>query len=155
MVSLCNKAFVLDQVDFANIAAVRTSLERVHAYVNIGLAYLSHSRTEQLVPLLTTRSLPSICQVGFSLSMRLHQRALHLQMHLNCAAGVRRALPELARHVVDGLLHTGTPLFFGGLESPGETAYRDFLHLQDIHAVDVVLYALEHDPAYRLLHQDA
>jgi hypothetical protein len=37
MVSLCNKAFVLDDVDFANTAAVRASLGRVHAYVNIGL----------------------------------------------------------------------------------------------------------------------
>lgn len=151
MVALCNTAFVLDHVDFANIAAVRVSLERVHAYVNIGLAYLSHSRTEQLVPLLTACSLQSICQVGFSLSMRLRQRALYLQTHLNSAAGVRRALPELARHVVDGLLHPGQPQCFEGVESPGDTAYRDFLHLQDIHAVDVVLHALEHDPAYRLL----
>ena len=91
MVSLCNKAFVLDDVDFANTAAVRASLGRVHAYVNIGLEYLSNYRTEQLVPLLTERSLVSICQVGFSLSMRLRQRASHLQTHLNRAGGVRRA----------------------------------------------------------------
>ena len=155
MVSLCNQAFVLDHVDFANTAAVRASLGRVHAYVNVGLEYLSNSRTEQLVPLLTERSLVSICQVGFSLSMRLRQRASHLQTHLNRAGDVRRALPELARYVVDGLLQAWHPQFFAGLASPGDPAYRDFLHFQDVSLVDAVLHSLEHDPVYRLMSQAA
>jgi uncharacterized protein DUF6178 len=149
MVSLCNKALVLDQVDFADTAAVRASLGRVHAYVNIGLEYLSHYDPQQLVPLLTTRSLQSLCQIGFSLCMRLRQRASSLQAHLNRTAGVRRALPGLARATVDGLLHTWYPQFYVGLETPGETGYRDFLHLRDIHLVMAVLESLEHDPAYR------
>jgi len=153
MVSLCNKAVVLDQVDFADTTAVRASLECVHAYVNIGLEYLSNQVPRQLVPLLTERSLLSICQVGFSLSMRLRQRASHLQVHLNGAAGVRRALPGLARYVVDGLLQTWHPQFFVGLESPGDIVYRDFLRFQDIRLVDAVLQSLEHDPAYGLLRQ--
>jgi hypothetical protein len=155
MVSLCNKAVVLDQVDFADTTAVRASLECVHAYVNIGLEYLSNQIPRQLVPLLTERSLLSICQVGFSLSMRLRQRASHLQVHLNGAAGVRRALPGLARYVVDGLLQTWHPQFFVGLESPGDTVYRDFLRFQDICLVDAVLQSLEHDPAYGLARQAA
>jgi hypothetical protein len=155
MVSLCNKAVVLDQVDFADTAAVRASLGRVHAYVNIGLEYLSHHDPHQLVPLLTTRSLQSLCQIGFSLSMRLRQRASSLQAHLNGAPGVRRALPGLARSVVDGLLQTRYPQFCIGLASPGEMLYRDFLYLQDIHLVAAVLGALEHDPAYRLDRQAA
>jgi hypothetical protein len=148
MVSLCNKALVLDQVDFADTAAVRASLGRVHAYVNIALEYLSHSDPQQLVPLLTTRSLQSLCQIGFSLCMRLRQRASSLQAHLNSTAGVRRALPGLARATVDGLLHTWYPQFYVGIETPGETGYRDLLHLQDIHLVMAVLEPLEHDPAY-------
>ena len=155
MVSLCNKAVVLDQVDFADTTAVRASLECVHAYVNIGLEYLSNQVPRQLVPLLTERSLLSICQVGFSLSMRLRQRASHLQVHLNGAAGVRRALPGLARYVVDGLLQTWHSQFFVGLESPGDSVYRDFLRFQDIRLVDAVLQSLEHDPAYGLLRQAA
>jgi len=156
MVSLCNKVVVLDQVDFADTTAVRASLECVHAYVNIGLEYLSNQVPRQLVPLLTERSLMSICQVGFSLSMRLRQRASHLQVHLNGAAGVRRALPGLARYVVDGLLQTTWhPQFFVGLESPGDTVYRDFLRFQDICLVDAVLQSLEHDPAYGLARQAA
>jgi len=155
MVSLCNKAIVLDQVDFADTAAVRASLGRVHAYVNIGLEYLSHHDPQQLVPLLTTRSLQSLCQIGFSLSMRLRQRAAALQAHINGAAGVRRALPGLARAVVDGLLQTWHPQFCVGLESPGEMTYRDFLSLQDIHQVVAVLESLERDPAYRPGYQAA
>lgn len=155
MVSLCNKALVLDQVDFADTAAVRASLGRVHAYVNIALEYLSHDDPQQLVPLLTTRSLQSLCQIGFSLCIRLRQRASSLQAHLNTAAGVRRSLPGLVRVVVDGLLHTWYPRFYVGLETPGETGCRDFLHLRDIHLVMAVLGALEHDPAYRLSSQAA
>jgi hypothetical protein len=82
--------------------------------------------------------------------MRLRQRALHLQTHVNRAAGVRRALPELARRVVDGLLQAWHPQCLVGLAAPGDTTYRSFLHLQDIQAVDAVLHILEHDPAYRL-----
>jgi len=87
--------------------------------------------------------------------MHLRQRASYLQTYINGAAGVRRALPGLARYVVDGLLQTWYPQFFVGLESPGETAYRDFLHLQDMHLVDAVLQSLEHDPAYGLVRQAA
>ena len=114
MVALCNKAIVLDQIDFADTAAVRASLGRVHAYVNIGLEYLSHHDPQQLVLLLTTRALQSLCQIGFSLSMRLRQRASSLQAYLNGAAGVRRALPGLARSVIDGLLQTWHPQFCVG-----------------------------------------
>jgi len=155
MVALCNKAIVLDQVDFADTTAVRASLGRVHAYVNIGLEYLSNQTPRQLVPLLTEYSLLSICQWGFSLSIHLRQRATHLQAHLNGAAGVRRALPGLARYVIDGLLQTWHPQFFVGLESPGDIVYRDFLRFQDIRLVDAVLQSLEHDPAYGLVRQAA
>ena len=75
---------------------------------------------------------------------------LPCKRYLNSAAGVRRALPGLARSVVDGLLQTWHPQFYVGLESPGEMAYRDFLSLQDIHLVAAVFESLEHDPAYRL-----
>ena len=155
MVSLCNKAFVLDEVDFANTAVVRTSLERVHAYVNIGLAYLSNSRPEQLVPLLTARSLPVDLPGRF------------FSEHASPSAGFAPAdAPQLRPWSTPGSprarpARCGWPVayrvstFFVGLESPGDTAYRDFLYLQDIHAVDVVLHALEHDPPYRLPAQAA
>jgi hypothetical protein len=150
MVSLCNRELVLDQVDFADAAAVRASLQRVHAVLNVGVEYLSDQQTLARVPLLTAHSLQFIYQVGFTVSIRLHQRALRLQTALDREAGVRRALPGLARQVIDGLLRQ-PPQFFIGLERPGETGYRDFLSLQDITLVAPLLTALEHDPAYHVL----
>jgi hypothetical protein len=150
MVYLCNREFVIDQVDFANATAVHASLSRVHAYLNLGLEYLSGGVARRLAPLLSEYALQSICQVGFTLSMRLHQRALHLQTHINHAAGVRRAVPSLARQVLDGLL-SPPPQFFEGLANPGATAYRDFVSLRDLTLVASVLSDLENDPAYRVL----
>lgn len=154
MICLCNRELVLDQVDFADAAAVRASLWRVHASLNVGLEYFSDQKTPQLVPLLTTHSLRYVYQVGFTLSMRLHQRALRLQTWLDYGAGVRRALPGLARQVVDGLLRR-PPQFFTGLERPGETGYRDFLSMQDIALVAPLLTSIEHDPAYHMLRPSA
>jgi hypothetical protein len=150
MVYLCNRELVVDQVDFANLPAVRASLSRVHACLNMGLEYLSGDDTQRLTPTLTTYTLQSICQVGFTLSRRLQQRALRLQTHLNHASGARRALPGLARQVLDGLLGR-YPQFFKGLERSGVTGYRDFVHLQDITLVAPVLTYVESDPAYHLL----
>jgi hypothetical protein len=147
MVCLCNRELVIDQVDFADAAAVRTSLWHVHACLNVGLEYLSGRQAQQLAPVLSTHALRFIYQVGYTLSMRLHQRALRLQTSLEAGGGVRRALPGLPRQVVDGLLRQ-PPQFFVGLERPGDTAYRDFLSVQDIALVEPLLTALEHDPAY-------
>jgi hypothetical protein len=149
MVYLCNRELVVDQVDFADAAAVRTSLLRVHAYLNMGIEYLSGYDPQQLVPVLTTRSLKSLYQIGFTLSLSLHRRALRLQTHLDRSIGVRRALPGLARRVIDGLLYR-PPQFFEGLVQPGETGFRDFLSMRDITVVDPLLTCLENDPAYHL-----
>jgi hypothetical protein len=147
MVYLCNRELVVDQVDFADVTAVYASLSRVHAYLNLGMEHL-HGRTlQQAAFLLTVCPLYSLYQIGFTLCMRLHQRALRLQIFLNREAGIRRALPGLARQVVDGLLHT-PPQLFVGLLQPGETGYRDFWYASDISCVEPILLALEADPAY-------
>ncbi len=149
MVYLCNRELVIDQVDFADAAAVRTSLQRVHAYLNIGLEYLRGNNTQQLVALLEEYPLLTICQVGYTLIMRLYQRAHRLQTHLDRTAKVRHTLPGLARRVVDGLLQR-PPLFFIGLETPGAIGYRAFLQLHDVQRVEPLLTRLERDPAYGL-----
>jgi hypothetical protein len=148
MVYLCNRELVVDQVDFADVTAVYASLLRVHAYLNLGIEHLHHHTAQQATFLLTVHPLHSLYQIGFTLCMRLHQRALRLQTFLNRAAGIRRALPGLARQVVDGLLHE-PPQLFVGLLQPGETGYRDFWYAGDIPCVEPILSALETDPAYR------
>jgi len=150
MVALCNRELVIDQVDFADAKAVRTSLRRVHAYLNVGLDALRSQEASHLSALLTTHALREICQVGVSLILRLRQRATSLHSQLTSAAGVRRTVPGLARQVFDGLLRDH-PQFFTGLEVPGEAGYRDFLSTQDITLVDAVLRQLENDSSYRLV----
>jgi Family of unknown function (DUF6178) len=147
MVYLCNRELVVDQVDFADVTAVYASLLRVHAYLNLGIEHLHHHTSQQAAFLLTVHPLHSLYQIGFTLCMRLHQRALRLQTFLNREAGIRRALPGLARQVVDGLLHK-PPRLFVGLLQPGETGYRDFWYASDIPCVEPILFALETDPAY-------
>lgn len=147
MVYLCNRELVISQVDFTDTQAVHTSLSRVHAYLNLGIEYLNNHDVQQFPSLLTSNSLQSIFDLGFTLSTRLHQQALHLQRHLNHAAGVRRAVPTLTRQVLDGLL-LRTPQFFVGLASPGAIGYRPFLHLQDIMLVKPLLTSIEQNPAY-------
>ncbi len=147
MVYLCNRELVIDQVDFTYTQAVRTALSRVHIYLSLGIEYLNNNNLQQLPSLLTSYSLQSIFDVGFTLSMRLRRQALHIQWHLNHAAGVRRAIPSLTRQVLDGLL-LRIPQFFVGLESPGAIGYRPFLHIQDIVLVTPILTSIEQNPAY-------
>jgi hypothetical protein len=99
--------------------------------------------------LLDEHALQFLCQVGYTLVMRLHQRAYRLQHHLNRTAGVPRAVPGLVRHVLDGLLQR-PPQFFAGLSQPEEPGYRAFLHVHDVALTDPVLQQIETDPLYRL-----
>jgi hypothetical protein len=149
MVYLCNRELVIDQVDFAALRAVHASLARVHAYINIGLEYLRDTSRQPLTVLLTTHSLQTIYQIGVTLCLQLHQRALRVHAHLSGATGLRRALGGLAHRVMEGLL-SRPPQCFEGAVSPGETGYRDFLSRQDITRIDAILTAVEDDPAYVL-----
>jgi len=147
MVALCNRALIYDQVDFADAVAVRSSFERVHAYLNIGLDYLG-SRDKQSLPyLLTHYALNLIYQVGFTLVMHLHGHAARLQHHLTQRTGVRRGYSQLMAWVLQGLL-LPQPKLFRGLHEPGAVGYRDFRTLPDITLVIGVLKQGESDPAY-------
>ena len=154
MVYLCNRELVIDQVDYAALPAVRASLARVHAYINLGLEYLRDTGKQPPTVLLTAYSLQSIYQIGLTLSLRLHQRALRVHARLQGTMGLRRALSGLAHRVVEGLL-SRPPQCFEGAISPGETGYRDFMLLQDITRIDAILTAVEYDPAYDLLQRSA
>jgi hypothetical protein len=148
MIALCNRELVHDQVDFADATAVRNSLGRVHAYLNIGLEYLSGGDRQHLSQLFEEHSLHLICQVGFTLVMRLFQRANRLYRYLTHSTDMRRSLPSLAYYVFEGLLDP-RPQFFEGLDRPAEIGYREFCSLHDVTRVDLVLRQLETDPIYQ------
>ncbi len=148
MVALCNRALVYDQVDFANASTVRASFERVHAHLNIGLDYLGNRDKQPLSYLLHHYALSLIYQVGFTLVMHLYGQAARIQHHLSRHTGVRRAYPQLATGVLQGLL-LPQPKIFRGLHQPGAVGYSDFRTLRDITSVIGILKQVEHDPAYR------
>lgn len=142
MVALCNRELVVDQVDFSDTAAIKASLRRVHAYVNLGLDYLCGLHSQPPESLLGEYSLHAICQTAITLIIGLRQRANHIQTHLNRTPGVRRALPGLGQQVMSGLLQPYAQ-FLSELASPADSGYRDFLHLQDVALVDGLLRELE------------
>ena len=144
MVGLCNRELVVDQVDFADSAAIKASLRRVHAYVNLGLDYLCGRHAQPPESLLGAYSLHAICQTGITLVISLRQRANRIQTHLNRTPGAHRALPGLAQQVVAGLLQPHAQ-FLSELASPTASGYRDFAALQDVTLVDGLLRELEND----------
>lgn len=144
MVALCNRELVIEQVDFADSVAIKASLRRVHAYVNLGLDYLCDHHSQSPESLLDGYSLHTICQTAIALIVGLRQRANRIQTHLNRAPGVSRALSGLAQQVVVGLLRPHAQ-FLSELAAPAASGYRDFLHLQDVTLVDGMLRELEAD----------
>jgi hypothetical protein len=144
MVGLCNREFVVDQVDFADTAAIKATLQRVHAYVSLGLDYLCDLHSQPPESLLGEHSLQAIGQTGIALILGLRQRANRIQTYLNRAPGARRALPGLAQQVVSGLLQSHAQ-FLSELESSTLSGYRDFLRMHDVALVDGVLRDLEND----------
>ncbi len=147
MVALCNRALVYDQVDFADAAAVRSSFERVHTRLNIGLDYLGSRDKQPLVYLLNHYALSLIYHVGFTLVMHLYGQATRIQHHLTQHTGVRRAYPQLITCVLQGLLQP-QPKLFRGLYQPGAVGYHDFRTLRDVTLVIGVLKQIETYPAY-------
>ena len=147
MVGLCNRQLVIDQIDFADAAALKASLRRVHAAVNLGLEYLCSLHSQPPDTLLVEHSLHAICQTGITLIIGLRQRANRIQTHLNRTPGMRRALSGLAQQVVAGLVQPHAQ-FLAELVSPTASGYRDFLDLRDVALVDGVLRELESDLSY-------
>ncbi len=152
MVALCNRELVYDQVDFADTTAVRESLDRVHAYLNIGLEFLcgQGSSVKQLPLLLSQHHLQLIFQVGFTLVMRLYQRAHRIHDHLHHTPGIPRYLSALPHHVLSGLLQ-GRPQFFNGLAEPAAIGYRNFKSLYEVQSTDPILARIELAPVYGLM----
>ena len=144
MVGLCNRELVVDQVDFADADAVKTSLRRVHAYANLGLEYHCDLHSYSAESLLREHSLQTICQTGISLVVGLRQRANRIQAHLNRSPGSPRGLSGFGQKVLSGLLRPRTQ-FLSELDAPTGWGYRDFLQLNDVTLVDGVLREYENN----------
>lgn len=137
---LTNEVVVAEARDSGELDEVRKCVEEVHDYVNIGLAYLSKENEEYAVRLLNETLLRPFFQVGLSLTLQLQHRARELDQLLRRQVGeaweslldspFRETCANVRRH---------PPVFFRGLETPGEIFFRRFRTVAEVRQVETVL----------------
>jgi hypothetical protein len=112
----------------------------VHDYLNIGVAYLAKEQEQEAARLLHETMLQPFFQVGLSLTLALQQRARQLDTLLqqHDRQGWEEYLDSPFRETLTGLRHH-LPLFFRGLDTPGEILYRRFRDVADVKQVDTIL----------------
>jgi len=137
---LTNQVVIAEACDPSELAEVRRCAELVHDYVNIGLAYFSAGEQGEAARLLHETVLRPFFQAGVSLTLRLQQQERQLDADLrrggtaDWQAYLDSPFPETCAGVQRRL-----PLFFRGLETPGEILYRRFHDFAEIKRVETVL----------------
>lgn len=137
---LTNETAVAEACDLGELAEVRKCAEEVHDYVNIGLAQLAHENETEAVRLLSETLLRPFFQIGVSATLRVQHRARALDTALRRRIGgaweewldspFREVCANARRH---------PPVFFRGLETPGEIFFRRFRNLAEVRKVEAVL----------------
>jgi hypothetical protein len=137
---LTNETAVAEACDLGELTEVRKCAEEVHDYVNIGLAQLAHENEAEAVRLLSEMLLRPFFQVGVSATLRLQQHARELDVALRRRIGdswedwldspFREVCANARRH---------PPVFFRGLETPGEIFFRRFRNITEVRKVEAVL----------------
>ena len=137
---LTNQIVVAEACDPGELAEVRRCVELAHDYLNIGLAYLAQGKESEAARLLHESMLRPFFQVGASLTLRLQQRAKQLDaaLQVDGIPGWESYLDSPFRETCAGVQRP-LPLFFRGLETPGEILYRRFRDLVDVRQVEAVL----------------
>ncbi|HJY80803.1 MAG TPA: DUF6178 family protein [Candidatus Binatia bacterium] len=137
---LTNQVVIAEACDPSELAEVRRCAELVHDYVNIGVAYLAKGEQREAARLLSETRLRPFFQVGMSLTLRLQQqeRQLDADLRRNRIADWQAYLDSPFQETCSGVQRR-SPLFFRGLEMPGEILYRRFQNLTEIRRVETVL----------------
>lgn len=137
---LTNEAVVAEARDPGELDEVRKCVEEVHDYVNIGLAYLSKENEEQALRLLKETLVRPFFQVGLSVTLQLQQRARALDQLLRRQIGEEwEALLDSPFRETCANVRRYPPVFFRGLETPGEIFFRRFRTIADVRRVETVL----------------
>jgi Family of unknown function (DUF6178) len=137
---LTNQVVIAEACDPSELAEVRRCAELVHDYVNIGVVYLAKGEQGEAARLLHETRLRPFFQVGMSLTLRLQQqeRQLDADLRRNGIADWQAYLDSPFQETCAGVQRR-PPLFFRGLETPGEILYRRFQNLTEIRQVETVL----------------
>lgn len=140
LASLTNQLVIAEACDPGELAEVRRCVELAHDYLNIGLAYMAQGKESEASRLLHETLLRPFFQVGVSLTLRLQQQAKQLDTTLR-----EEGIPGWETYLDTPFRETYAavrrrpPLFFRGLETPGEILYRRFRTLDDVNRVATLL----------------
>lgn len=126
--------------DTGEIGEIRRCVEMAHDYVNIGLAFTAKENEMEAQLLLQSTQVRPFFQVGRGLVQRLQHQANQIAAQLH-----ETGLPEWESYLdtpfreMAARVRRRMPLFFVGLETPGEIVSRRFSRLSEIKQVQALL----------------
>lgn len=137
---LTNEAVVAQARDPGEVDEVKRCVEDVHDYVNIGLAYFAQADEAAAVRLVREIRLRPFFQVGFSLTARLQQyeHALQTAAHGYAGEAWETMLDAPFREACAGVRRQ-PPMFFRGLDTPGEIFFRRFRDFAEVQRMEQLL----------------
>ena len=128
---LINTALVADEAHLADMAEMKSVVERMYGYLNIALEYLCGGDEAKGAEILTGEYLKRLFQLGFSLVIGLKLR------------GEKLNDPDYATNKALSGLKRPRPRFYRGLDPDGIDGYREFRELYDVTAMSDFLKTLE------------
>lgn len=142
---LTNHVVMAEACDTGELSEVRRCAELVHDVLNIGLEYAAEGDPAHAAQLVQDTQLHAFFQIGWSLVLGLYQQSRHLDTILQkeVEADWQRYVDTPFRETYAGVRRP-MPVFFQGLETPGEVLYRRFRNLADVRWVETVLTHIPH-----------
>ena len=137
---LTNIIVTAEARDTGEVGEIRRCVAMAHDYVNIGLAFIAKDDADAAQDVLQTTQIRPFFQTGWALIQRLQQQAHDLAAQLD-AGGLfawESYLDTPFREMCAGV-QAKAPLFFVGLEMPGEIQSRRFSQLSEVRRVESLL----------------
>lgn len=140
---LTNGIVTAEARDTGEVDEIRRCAETAHNYVNIGLAFAAGEDETSARTLLQSTRLQAFFQTGWGLLRRIQHAARGLAAQLSSSgfSDWEQYLDTPYREACAGL-RAHTPLYFVGLEMPGEILSRRFAQLAELHRIESLLVEL-------------
>jgi len=137
---LTNQVVIAEGGDPGEVGEVRRCAALVHDSLNIGLEYLARGDEAKAMRMLQDTMLRPFFQIGRSLTLRLGQQAQRSAGDLRSSIGEHWAgLVDSPFREASAGVRRRLPLFFRGLESPGEILFRPVRTVADVERVETLL----------------
>ncbi len=140
VVSISNKALIVDAVNLSDVKSVSEILEKTSGYINIGLEYLSKGDPERAVHMVRRFYLEDIFRVGFSLLLKLKRKAASIKTDERFFPGDDGwcLLSAPYEDLIQGLTQAH-PVLYEGVLNPGSGKYRYFRNMSEVNSIDELL----------------